>query len=87
MLDLPGSTGVDHVGLAPTSTGDPSVVDRLIDVSRYPNMHLELARRGWAVDELRKVAGENLLGVPERPSALLLGDDAHRPPTGRCRST
>jgi membrane dipeptidase len=33
----------------------------LEDVSTYPALFAELARRGWSDGELRKLAGENVL--------------------------
>jgi membrane dipeptidase len=55
--------GVDHLGIGSDFDGDPSVIAGLEDVSKYPNLLLELARRGWAEEDLRKVAGENFLRV------------------------
>lgn len=57
--------GVDHIGIGSDFDGDPSVVEGLEDVSRYPNLLLELGRRGWTEEELRRVAGENFLRVLE----------------------
>ena len=54
---------VDHLGIGSDFDGDPSVIAGLEDVSKYPNLLLELARRGWAEEDLRKVAGENFLRV------------------------
>jgi membrane dipeptidase len=39
------------------------VVQGLEDVSKFPDLFAELARRGWSDSELRKLAGENLLRV------------------------
>ena len=35
----------------------------LEDVSKFPALFTELARRGWSVSDLKKLAGENILGV------------------------
>lgn len=55
--------GIDHVAIG----GDFDGIDRgpvgLEDVSTYPALFAELARRGWTESELRKLAGENLLRV------------------------
>jgi len=40
-----------------------SYPDGLQDVSRYPYLFAELHRRGWTDDELKNVAGRNLLRV------------------------
>jgi membrane dipeptidase len=39
------------------------VVQGLEDVSTFPALFAELARRGWSDADLRKLAGENLLRV------------------------
>lgn len=62
--------GADHVGIGSDFDGDPTVVERLEDVSRYPNLLIELARRGWTEEELRKVSGENFLRVLEQAEHL-----------------
>ncbi|HYS68847.1 MAG TPA: membrane dipeptidase, partial [Gemmatimonadaceae bacterium] len=43
--------------------GITEVVQGLEDVSKYPALFAELARRGWSDADLRKLAGENLLRV------------------------
>ncbi|MEZ4458076.1 MAG: membrane dipeptidase, partial [Gemmatimonadales bacterium] len=35
------------------------------DVSTFPALFAELARRGWSENDLRKLAGENVLRVIE----------------------
>ena len=35
----------------------------LEDVSRYPNLFLELAERGWSEEDLGKLAGNNIIRV------------------------
>jgi membrane dipeptidase len=55
--------GVDHVGIGGDSDGITEVVQGLEDVSTYPALFAELARRGWSDSDLRKLAGENLLRV------------------------
>ncbi|MFL6193654.1 MAG: dipeptidase, partial [Thermoanaerobaculia bacterium] len=53
--------GVDHVGLGSDFDGITSVPLGLEDVSRYPALLAELSRRGWTDDDLRKLAGQNVL--------------------------
>lgn len=55
--------GIDHVGLGSDFDGISRVPDGLQDVSRYPALLEELARRGYSDDDLRKVAGLNILRV------------------------
>jgi membrane dipeptidase len=55
--------GVDHVGIGGDFDGISEVVLGLEDVSTYPALFAELARRGWADGDLRKLAGENFLRV------------------------
>jgi membrane dipeptidase len=55
--------GVDHVGIGGDFDGITEVVQGLEDVSKYPALFAELARRGWSDADLRKLAGENLLRV------------------------
>ena len=55
--------GIDHVGLGSDFDGIPTYVEGLEDVSTFPALLYELARRGWSDEELKKLAGENLLRV------------------------
>lgn len=53
--------GVDHVGIGGDFDGIEETVVGLEDVSTYPRLFAELARRGWSEADLRKLAGENVL--------------------------
>jgi membrane dipeptidase len=55
--------GVDHVGIGSDFDGISEVVQGLEDVSTFPALFAELARRGWSDEDLRKLAGENFLRV------------------------
>jgi membrane dipeptidase len=55
--------GVDHIGIGGDFDGITEVVHGLEDVSTYPALFAELAKRGWSDDDLRKLAGENFLRV------------------------
>jgi len=55
--------GVDHVGIGGDFDGIDEVIVGLEDVSTYPALFAELARRGWTEADLRKLAGENILRV------------------------
>jgi membrane dipeptidase len=61
--------GVDHVGIGGDFDGITEVVVGLEDVSTYPALFAELARRGWTEAELRKLAGENILRALEAAEA------------------
>jgi len=53
--------GVDHVGIGSDFDGITENVVGLEDVSTFPALFAELARRGWSDADLRKLAGENVL--------------------------
>ena len=56
--------GVDHVGLGSDFDGTGNELpDGLQDVSTFPALLVELSKRGWSENDLRKVAGENVLRV------------------------
>jgi membrane dipeptidase len=61
--------GVDHVGIGGDYDGIDTVPVGLEDVSTYPALFAELSRRGWSEDDLRKLAGENLLRVMREAEA------------------
>ena len=62
--------GVDHVGIGGDFDGISEVVQGLEDVSTYPALFAELARRGWSDSDLRKLAGENFLRVFAQAEAV-----------------
>ena len=55
--------GPDHVGIGSDFDGITYTPDGLEDVSTFPRLFAELSRRGWSDDELRKLAGRNVLRV------------------------
>lgn len=58
--------GIDHVGIGSDFDGMAYKVDGLRDVSTFPALFVELARRGWSDADLKKLAGENFLRVFDR---------------------
>lgn len=60
-----GLIGVDHVGMAGDYDGIHFLIKGLEDMSTYPNLLTELARRGWTEAELKKITAENFLRVFE----------------------
>lgn len=66
--------GVDHIGIGSDFDGVAPLPVGLEDVSRYPALFAELRRRGYSDDELRRIAGRNVLrvlGDAEQVSARL----------------
>jgi membrane dipeptidase len=55
--------GIDHVGIGSDFDGTTSLPIGLQDASTYPALLLELVRRGYTDDELRKLMGLNALRV------------------------
>ena len=55
--------GVEHVGIGSDFDGIEEVPDGLEDVSKFPDLLVELARRGYDDDQLRAIAGGNVLRV------------------------
>jgi membrane dipeptidase len=62
--------GVDHVGIGSDFDGITEVVQGLEDVSKYPSLFAELAKRGWSDGDLSKLAGENFLRVFAQAEAV-----------------
>lgn len=57
--------GIDHIGISGDYDGMEYPIAGLEDVSCFPALLTELARRGWTEAELRKIAAENYLRVFE----------------------
>ena len=55
--------GVDHVGVGGDFDGMDEGPKGFEDVSAYPNLFTELARRGYAQADLEKIASRNMLRV------------------------
>jgi membrane dipeptidase len=73
--------GPDHVGIGGDFDGIEDVVVGLEDVSTYPALFAELARRGWSDADLRKLAGENVLRVFARAGEVSARAQRSRPPS------
>lgn len=67
--------GVDHVGLGSDFDGAPWFPAGLEDVSGFPALTLELLRRGWPDEDVRKLLGGNALRVMERAEAVAAAED------------
>jgi membrane dipeptidase len=75
--------GPDHVGIGGDFDGITEVVVGLEDVSKYPALFAELAHRGWSDDDLRKLAGENILRVLERAEQVAARLQTIRPASNK----
>ncbi len=58
--------GVNYIGISGDYDGMTATIPGLKDVSCFPNLLNELARRGWTENELKKITGENYLRVFEK---------------------
>ena len=76
--------GFDHVGIGADYYGaetDNMLIQGLEDVSKYPELFAELVRRGWSDENLRKLAGENLLRVFGQVEEVAAQHQATRAPS------
>tara|TARA_Y100000590_G_scaffold431222_1_gene545762 strand:+ start:459 stop:1682 length:1224 start_codon:yes stop_codon:yes gene_type:complete len=55
--------GIDHVGIGSDYYGSADMPIGLEDVSKYPNLFVALIQKGWPDEDLKKLAGENILRV------------------------
>src|SRR2546430_3354079 len=73
--------GVDHVGIGSDFDGIEETVVGLEDVSKYPAVFAELARRGWTDTDLKKLAGGNVLRVLAQAEQVAKRLQRERPPS------
>ena len=64
------AAGVDHIGIGSDYDGNTDWPTGLEDVSKFPNLFAELVRRGWSDEDLRKIAGGNVLRALEQAEAV-----------------
>jgi membrane dipeptidase len=62
--------GIDHVGLGSDFDGVPWLPEDLEDVADLPNITLELMRRGYSDEAVRKVLGRNAMRVLRQAQAV-----------------
>jgi len=60
------TSSIDNVGIGADYDGVSYLPEGLEDVSTFPDLFAELVRRGWSDEDLKKLAGENLLRVLEK---------------------
>jgi membrane dipeptidase len=73
--------GIDHVGIGSDFDGGEHLPDGLEDVSRFPDLLGELLRRGYSEEDVRKIAGVNLLRTMRGAEAVAARLSAERPPS------
>ncbi len=73
--------GIDHLGIGSDYDGMPPGPVGLEDVSCYPNLIVELLRRGYRDDEIRKIVGRNVLRVMRRAERVSARLRRSRPPS------
>jgi membrane dipeptidase len=78
---LAGLMGAAHVGIGSDFDGGELMPLGLEDVSRFPWLIAELLRRGYADDDIRAIAGGNILRVMRGAEAAARLIQAERPPS------
>ena len=73
--------GIDHIGLGGDFDGISSVARGLEDVSTYPALLAELLRRGYTDEDIRKIAGLNVLRVMRNVERVSRTQQAERGPS------
>jgi membrane dipeptidase len=72
--------GVDHIGIGSDFDGITSVPQGLENVSTYPALFAELVRRGYTDDQLKGIAGLNVLRVMRKAEAVAVRLQREQPP-------
>jgi len=73
--------GIDHVGIGSDFWGMPDMPVGLEDVSGFPRLFAELIERGWNDEELRKLAGQNMLRVMREVESVARKLQSDTPPS------
>ncbi|WP_338447417.1 dipeptidase [Pelagerythrobacter marensis] len=71
--------GIDHIGIGGDYDGMPTGPVGMEDVSGYPALFVELARRGYSQADLEKIAMRNVLRVM-RAAEAVAAEQADMPP-------
>jgi membrane dipeptidase len=71
--------GADHVGLGGDYDGNEDWPEGMEDVTSYPRLFAELARRGWSDEDLAKLASGNVLRAMRQAEAAARRLQAARP--------
>ncbi|HEY2887090.1 MAG TPA: dipeptidase [Candidatus Limnocylindrales bacterium] len=75
--------GIEHVGIGSDFDGGALLPEGLGDVSRFPDLLAELLRRGYSSDDVRRIAGGNLLRLLRDAEAVARRLEAQRGPSER----
>jgi membrane dipeptidase len=73
--------GIDHVGIGSDFDGISEVPVGLEDVTTFPDLTVELLRRGWSDDDVRKLLGLNLLRVIREAESVAARKQGERGPS------
>ena len=73
--------GIDAVGVGGDIDGTQQMPEGLDDVSGYPTLFAELASRGYSDDDLRRIAGRNVLRLMRENERTASRLRAERPPS------
>lgn len=71
--------GIDHVGLGGDYDGIDTTIAGMEDVSGYPVLFVELARRGYSQGDLEKLASRNTMRVLKAAEAYAAAHRTDRP--------
>ena len=73
--------GINHVGIGSDYDGVSVLPEGLEDVSRFPNLTMELLRRGYSEADVKKVLGGNVLRVMREAEEIAKQIQKDRPPS------
>jgi membrane dipeptidase len=73
--------GIDHIGIGSDFDGIETAPQGLDGVEDYPLLLAELLRRGYGVEDVKKIAGLNLLRVMRQAEAVGKRLQKERPPS------
>jgi membrane dipeptidase len=75
--------GIEHVGIGSDFDGGALLPEGLGDVSQFPDLLAELLRRGYSDDDVRRIAGGNLLRLLRDAESVARRLQAERGPSER----
>jgi len=75
--------GIDHIGIGSDYDGIVRGPTGLEDVSTFPDLFVELLRRGYSDDDIKKIAGLNVLRVMRASEEVAARLQAERGPSYR----